>query len=116
MSSETSKAAEVLAVHRLIGTHEDGALVTFGCSCGNWVPDMGMEMDEAREAHDRHVAAALAPVLAAERAAGARKALMEAADRVGPELASEVGGHTSTYAVRRWLRERASSTPLPLSR
>jgi hypothetical protein len=37
------------------------------------------------------------------------QALREAAARIGPELASEVGGHTSTYSVRRWLHGRADA-------
>lgn len=48
--------------------------------------------------HDRRV-----------REAGAREALLHAADLVGRDLANEVGGHTSTYSVRRWLRDRAAA-------
>lgn len=46
--------------------------------------------------------------LDAVRRKAASDALTEAADEVGPALQNEVGGHTSTYAVRHWLRDRAA--------
>lgn len=37
------------------------------------------------------------------------EALGEAAEDVGPALQNEVGGHTSTYSVRKWLLARAAA-------
>ena len=37
----------------------------------------------------------------------AARALREAADGAALALANEVGGHTSTYSVRKWLHSRA---------
>lgn len=62
-----------------------------------------------REYHRGHASAILASDWLADVVAQAKaEALREAADLVGPELANEVGGHTSTYSVRGWLRKRAS--------
>lgn len=48
-----------------------------------------------------------ATALAARDAKVRRDALNEAADKAGLALGNEVGGHTSTYSVRDWLRDLA---------
>ena len=57
-----------------------------------WDPECGEAFDRWLAAHDREVRAS------------DREAL---ADRARYELGTEVSGHTSTYSVRKWLREKA---------
>ena len=57
-----------------------------------WDPERGEAFDRWLAAHDREVRAS------------DREAL---ADRARYELGTEVSGHTSTYSVRKWLREKA---------
>jgi hypothetical protein len=83
-----------------------------------------MDTPADRELHDRAcqtfraalatTEAAVVSVLATHNEHTAADALRDAADEVGPALQNEVGGHTSTYSVRRWLRARADRlAPVP---
>lgn len=85
------------------------------CTCG--VPDGESEATDPRDRsvtlpHHFDCAAVtswpvVADLIAAAQQRGAEEALRSAARDVGPALQSEVGGHTSTYSVRRWLERRA---------
>lgn len=92
-----------------------GVLVEHIAEAGGWHCSC-QPVDETEGARDllegtweAHVAEtlldspAMRDLLAEDRA----KALREAADDVSLVLANEVGGHTSTYSVRNWLRKRA---------
>lgn len=106
-----AEVAEVVAWHRLEVEHR--AYPAYACACEQWhgaVGDDGGPNDGQHDTtlgHATHVADALADLLAAREQQARAEALRDAAREVAPALQNEVGGHTSTYSVRIWLRDRA---------
>jgi hypothetical protein len=71
--------------------------------------DAHPEAEEPDLSEVEKITAALAEQFAQALNEARAEVLREAADRVALELGNEVGGHTSTFAVRHWLHERADA-------
>lgn len=97
---EYADVEAVLAAHRYL----PGRPHSF-CLCG----PVAMGVEE----HEAHLAAALAPLLAAReraaRAEAAREALAEAADLLAPFSGIGMGSQPTRSEVSDWLRARAAS-------
>lgn len=92
-----SVVEEVLAVHWAAGMAPSGEAHQWECECGQ-------PLDMSDEAHRAHVAAALAEVIAAERA----KALRSAAAEVYGATGQSAGVPVWRADIADWLRRRAN--------
>ena len=64
--------AATLGEHRIWRERDVIGVTSYGCTCGSWVPEYGLETEEIAEAHRAHVARVLRVQHAADLAAAVR--------------------------------------------